>query len=366
MPKSLWKIINYNYHNHHNIDVPIRRTKIFYAEELSPPSIKLINNSKNPSSHSASQLNNAANPSNPSHSHQNNQTSKNNEKKEASSPWEQLPIEILVFIFSHLSIKEIRQLTLICKKWQLVASSEHFWRTLHQIHFGGARFDGRSWRFHCLFAYKEFKTIKKTGFFPGEENSANFMIDTIEHGANSLFRVIDSENQIIHLPRWIYSSWMWAAERGHYQVLNSLYSDHSLVPSLEIRDLATRRTALYRAVQSSNVETIKWLLSIGAQVDARRDDEATPLFFAAGKGNLEIVKILVENGADLNSTDRAGGSPLIMACQNRLLDVIHYLLPRCDVNQPLRDGETPLYVASMLGYCDVIDILLSYNADVNK
>ena len=108
MPKALWKIINYNYHNHHNIDVPIRRTKIFYAEELSPPSIKLVNNSKNSSAHSSSLPNNSASANHASQYHQNNQISKNNQNNKASSPWEQLPIEILVFIFSIASFKKPR------------------------------------------------------------------------------------------------------------------------------------------------------------------------------------------------------------------------------------------------------------------
>jgi len=223
----------------------------------------------------------------------------------------------------------------------------------------GQDFDGRSWRFHCFFAMNEQETIRKFGSVTPifKPDGSPDKMRTVAHSDGSFSKVQQS----------VFEMWMWAADRGHYKVLQAMW-DSQMITDLEIRDPITRRTALYRTVQGGHLPSLQWLISAGADPEARRDELATPLFCASSLGNLEIVKCLVNAEVDVNGAGRAGGTPLIMACQNRRIDVIHYLLgtPQCDVNEPLRDGETPLFIASMLGFVDVIEILLNNGADVNK
>lgn len=49
-----------------------------------------------------------------------------------------------------------------------------------------------------------------------------------------------------------------------------------------------------------HLEVVKLLLRLGAEVDAAREDGATPLFKATHKGHLEIVKELIKHKANLN------------------------------------------------------------------
>jgi ankyrin repeat protein len=61
-------------------------------------------------------------------------------------------------------------------------------------------------------------------------------------------------------------------------------------------------TALYRAVTGNNVRTIRFLLSLGADVNCviHRMDPDTALGKAVYKGNAEIVALLVEHGSKIS------------------------------------------------------------------
>jgi hypothetical protein len=62
---------------------------------------------------------------------------------------------------------------------------------------------------------------------------------------------------------------------------------------------------LHEAVNAGHLAVVRWLLSNGADVNARtmRGSMATPLHSAAFAGNLEIAQVLVKHGADLNALD---------------------------------------------------------------
>jgi ankyrin repeat protein len=52
------------------------------------------------------------------------------------------------------------------------------------------------------------------------------------------------------------------------------------------------------------------LLDRGADVNAKRNDDTTPLHLAASRGRTEIVKLLLDRGADVNAKDTQGSTPL--------------------------------------------------------
>lgn len=47
---------------------------------------------------------------------------------------------------------------------------------------------------------------------------------------------------------------------------------------------------------------------------------------AAGRGNLDILKNLVSNGAKVDSVDACGDTPLSVACLYGYYDLVEYLL----------------------------------------
>lgn len=72
-------------------------------------------------------------------------------------------------------------------------------------------------------------------------------------------------------------------------------------------------TKLVEAVDSGDLETVKNLLTDGADVNAREDDGTTALIWAARYGSLEIVKALLLHGADVNAENKYGDTALSIA-----------------------------------------------------
>jgi ankyrin repeat protein len=64
------------------------------------------------------------------------------------------------------------------------------------------------------------------------------------------------------------------------------------------------------ASRRGNIEAVKQFLADGADVNAKADDEWTPLHNAAGWGHKEVVELLIAEGADVNVKDGDGETPL--------------------------------------------------------
>jgi ankyrin repeat protein len=107
----------------------------------------------------------------------------------------------------------------------------------------------------------------------------------------------------------------------------------------------------------------------------------TPLIFAAREGDLESARYLLEAGADINQASEYGWTPLLTATNNRHYKLATYLLEQdADPNIPNKGGWTPLYLATDnrnieggdypvpkadLDSLEFIRTLLDYGADVD-
>jgi len=69
-------------------------------------------------------------------------------------------------------------------------------------------------------------------------------------------------------------------------------------------------TPLSLATLTEEIEVASYLISKGADVNARNDDGATPLLGAAFLGRAEAVKLLLAKGADPNLRNKRGETPL--------------------------------------------------------
>ena len=76
---------------------------------------------------------------------------------------------------------------------------------------------------------------------------------------------------------------------------------------IESGDIDTERTLIPNAAEAQNIEMIKYLISIGQNVNEQGFADGfwinSPMKIAAEKGNAEIVQFLLDNEADLNSSD---------------------------------------------------------------
>jgi ankyrin repeat protein len=60
-------------------------------------------------------------------------------------------------------------------------------------------------------------------------------------------------------------------------------------------------------------ETVKELVSHGADVNTPDEEGCTPVYRAAEKGHVDVIRALVEHGADVNTPDEEGCTPVCAA-----------------------------------------------------
>ncbi|PYQ77223.1 MAG: hypothetical protein DMG01_15560 [Acidobacteria bacterium] len=108
----------------------------------------------------------------------------------------------------------------------------------------------------------------------------------------------------------------------------------------------------------------------------------TPLIFAAREGDLESAKYLIAGGADVNQTSEYGWTPLLTAANNRHYKLGAYLIEHgADANLANKGGWTPLYLATDnrnieggdypvpkpdMDHLEFITVLLDHGADPDR
>jgi ankyrin repeat protein len=117
------------------------------------------------------------------------------------------------------------------------------------------------------------------------------------------------------------------------------------------------------------------------QANAMDGGALTPLIYAVRSNDLDSVKVLLTAGADINQTSGYGWSPLLVATQNRYYKLGEYLLDHgADVNLANKGLWTPLYLATDnrniesgdypvrkgdMDHLDYIKILIDKGASIN-
>ena len=139
---------------------------------------------------------------------------------------------------------------------------------------------------------------------------------------------------------------------------------NSLAYCGEIQDAAT----------AGDLAKINTLLATNSSlVNAKDDNNVTPLMCAIHFGKIEAAKLLLEKGADVNAKNRIGQTALFEASANGQLEVVKLLLEKgAAVNFVVHDdaegddsGCTPLLLAAENGQLEVAKLLLEKGADVN-
>lgn len=137
-------------------------------------------------------------------------------------------------------------------------------------------------------------------------------------------------------------------------------------------DWTTGATALWLAAMHGSADAIRCLADSGADLDARGVYGQTPLHIAASWGTAEAVSALVEAGADVNATDDWGGGPVFNAISRgdpgiRGFDesVLRILIDAgANLDEPGRQGVTPVQMACMYGAAEALRIILEAGASI--
>jgi ankyrin repeat protein len=159
-------------------------------------------------------------------------------------------------------------------------------------------------------------------------------------------------------------------------------------------------TPLYLAVKNKHEEIISTILSSGARIDPNKKDRSgTPLLNQIIRlGNEKVAIMLVEKGAKVNARDDNNYSPLYWAATMGFSDLARLLIEkRADIYETNSDknsllhvvksgaiagllidkglkpdlllnslGRTPLHTAAKTGNFEVAKVLIQKGADINK
>lgn len=126
---------------------------------------------------------------------------------------------------------------------------------------------------------------------------------------------------------------------------------------------------------SKNPQIISCLLDHGAEINVQEMRiNQTPLHLAVSAGNLESVKLLVSRGANINAVNKNAQRPIHCAVEQSLyaggqrFDVLKHLLESGadpNVYDTCATG-TPLYYAAFLKHLDGVKVLLKHGAQVKN
>ena len=139
-------------------------------------------------------------------------------------------------------------------------------------------------------------------------------------GHIEIFRVLFKAD--IHFERTYEIAVVRAASEGHLQLVKFLYGQDI---SINKKVRPTESTALHASVQSNDVNVVEFLVSVGANINARDDKGNTPLHYATMSKHVELVQVLVDSDADISLENDEGQTPLDLAIKHNSLDVVNIL-----------------------------------------
>ena len=123
----------------------------------------------------------------------------------------------------------------------------------------------------------------------------------------------------------------------------------------------TRETAVSRYI-----ETMKFLIKQGADVNTQNRNGDTALILAVEGGNMTAIRLLIKKGADVNIQNEVGDTALILAVRRGNMTAVRLLIKKgADVNIQNEVGDTALMSAVRYRNMTAVRLLIKKGADVN-
>ena len=120
---------------------------------------------------------------------------------------------------------------------------------------------------------------------------------------------------------------------------------------------------LHKACSGGDVSLVQTLIRYyKADINARDDENDTPLHMAALCGKKEVALFLInEVGCDINTRDNFGCTLLHEACSSHDIQLLHDLIQdyKADINVRDDNNDTPLHVATQHQDSEIMSILIN-------
>ena len=144
---------------------------------------------------------------------------------------------------------------------------------------------------------------------------------------------------------------------------------------LEMTD-NNRNTALMTALRKNQLEIADFLIENGAKMSNKDISDQTSLMLSCYHNNsiiperqklhMKIINDILSSGVSVNDPAKNGNTPLILVCQNGNLDILKLLVEhKANIADKSMDGASALGEAARYGNLEVIEFLLKNGADMN-
>jgi ankyrin repeat protein len=124
-------------------------------------------------------------------------------------------------------------------------------------------------------------------------------------------------------------------------------------------------TLLHIACDKKQKNCAEMLIKKGININAVNKDGNAAVHLACDM--TDIIKMLIDNGAIINKFNGNGHNVLHIACLYGCFESVKLLLENkyLDVNIKNRFGNTPVITAGLLGYKNIVELLIKEGADLH-
>jgi len=125
--------------------------------------------------------------------------------------------------------------------------------------------------------------------------------------------------------------------------------------------------SLHLPAAEGNLEQVKTEIEGGREVDSKDIAGQTALMYAAETGRMEVIKYLVSKGANVNARSQGYHyTALMYAASGNRLEALEYLIARgAEIDAPSFKNATALMMSARAGHIDIVKILLEKGADAS-
>lgn len=157
-------------------------------------------------------------------------------------------------------------------------------------------------------------------------------------------------------------------DKGSEEKTNSVQDFHEEISPRKKKNVPNKNPA--EKISKWNTDTVKLLLTKGANPNAKDSTKRSPLHWAATNGYAELARCLLgeefRKTTDIDATQNRGKTALHLASEHDRVEILDILLSHGASLDPRSDGRwTPLINAAEKGHATVVAKLLDAGADVN-